>query len=211
MHLHLQDGEICCLPTDTTWGLTCDATNINAVIKLFYLKKRLHDKSVPIFAPSVEVAAKHFEISTLAERLIHRYWPGKLTLLLPRRQTNPAAIDYIHTSIISSEEKVAVRIPNSSRALKSMKENMLIVGTSANLSGATPATSLKDLKKQITLHHHIGDNMNVHYHTLDEELVVHGIPSTILDITNDKNPILIREGIIKYDEVMSYIKQCGLL
>ncbi|WPX97758.1 L-threonylcarbamoyladenylate synthase [Candidatus Fokinia crypta] len=213
LHLHLQNGEICCLPTDTTWGLSCNSTNMNTITRLFYLKKRRGDKSLPVFVPSIEVATQHFEINSLAEKLISRYWPGKLTLLLPRKQINPLVYNYIHTSISNSDIKVAVRMPGNSRSLESMKQSTVIACTSANFSGFDPAPSLHILKKQMEAHHASVDNddINLYYNTLDKELVLHKIPSTILDITDDKKINLIREGAIKYTEIMSYIKECGLL
>ena len=133
----LRQGHLVVLPTDTLYGIGAAAFNAAAVTSLYQAKQRPHQNGIPILLADfddLEKVARH--VPEIARRYIERFWPGPLTLIVPKRSTLPA--------VISPNEGVAVRIPNSdvARALIRAAGGALAV-TSANRSGHPPAQTAR--------------------------------------------------------------------
>ena len=95
-------GDIICLPTDTLYALSCDATNFKAIKNLYCLKKRPLDKKLPVLFDTLESVMQYCYMPDLAIKLANKWWPGKLTMVL---QLKP------NSNI--TEYNIAVRIPNN--------------------------------------------------------------------------------------------------
>lgn len=129
----LRHGHLVVLPTDTVYGIGAAAFNAAAVTRLYQVKQRPHQKGIPILLADfddLEKVARH--VPEIARRYIERFWPGPLTLIVPKRFDLPAAI--------SPNEGIAVRIPDNdvARALIRTAGGAIAV-TSANRSGRPPA------------------------------------------------------------------------
>ncbi|GAB4317020.1 MAG: hypothetical protein Kow0059_09860 [Candidatus Sumerlaeia bacterium] len=132
---HLVGGGLVAIPTDTVYGVAADATNPDAVRRLFELKGRNADKAIPLLIHSVKMLEEIVPVvSEDVRRLIKAFWPGPLTLVVPR---HPGAF-----AGASSDETIGVRLPDNFVALSviSMVGRPLAV-TSANPSGAEPAAT----------------------------------------------------------------------
>lgn len=125
-------------PTDTIYGIGCDATDTEKVKKIQELKQR-DDKPFSIIAPSKEWILERF--STTREEL-DRYLPGPYTLLLKKKEAG----DLTH---ISANDYVGIRIPDHrfTRALQGL--GVPVVTTSVNISGKPPATAVQDIDESM--------------------------------------------------------------
>lgn len=129
----LRQGHLVVLPTDTLYGVGANAFNAAAITRLYQIKQRPYQKGIPILLADFDDLEKvaHY-VPEIAKRYIEHFWPGPLTLIVPKRAGLPAAI--------SPNEGIAVRIPdnNVARTLIRAAGGALAV-TSANRSGRPPA------------------------------------------------------------------------
>ena len=131
-------NEIFIYPTDTIYGLGCDATKKKLVEKIRKIKNR-DNKPFSVIAPSVQWILNNFKVD---KKLIKKYLPGPYTLLLEKK-------DRFFLSYISNNEFIGVRIPqcNFTKILQGL--NVPIVTTSVNLSGENFANSVNEIDKRI--------------------------------------------------------------
>ncbi len=177
----LLNGGTVAYSTETIYGLGAKYDDEQAVKRLYELKNRPRAKAMPLIIGSVEQLAMLTQcVNDAAFDLISRFWPGPLTLIFRAR-------DGLN-SYITSDSKVAVRIPGESFALHLVRfAGFPITATSANISGKPPA--------------HNAD-MVADYFPEGLALIVDGgesqiaLPSTIVDVT-EKSPLVLREGAIK--------------
>lgn len=125
-------------PTDTIYGIGCNAENEKLVEKIRKIKKR-DKKPFSIIAPNKEFILKNFETT---KKLIDKYLPGPYTLILKKK--NPAFL-----KSVSENEFVGVRIPDHPFTRKLQKSEKPIVTTSMNLSGEPPIKSISEIKNEI--------------------------------------------------------------
>ncbi len=136
---HLRQGGVLALPTETVYGLACVPEIREAVEALFALKERPADKRLPLQVDSVETAeAAGFSLSAGALRLAGAFWPGALTLILPRP-------GFLPPWFAPGSATVGLRIPNHPVALALLKEmDRPLAVTSANLSGHPPCMDARE-------------------------------------------------------------------
>ena len=126
----LESGKILIHPTESIWGLGCDAFNELAIEKIFSIKKREHNKSFILLCKSLDFLNYYVdEIDREDEILLKNNWPGPVTFLIRYNKNLP---EHLH----SENGKIAVRVSNHS-PIRALFEgfNNFIVSTSANLSG----------------------------------------------------------------------------
>ena len=138
----LSTGKIILYPTDTIWGLGCDASNIDAINRIYEIKQREKDKPLIIIVSDIDMLKKYIQdihprIETL---LVHHNRP--LTIIYPKGKNLP--------DILLKKEKIAIRIiKDPVIALFIRKFGKPIVSTSANLSGTEFPKTFKDIDKKI--------------------------------------------------------------
>jgi L-threonylcarbamoyladenylate synthase len=184
----LKAGGVVALPTDTLYGLGADATSALAVGKVFEIKGRSKEMSLPLLLGDVEDldrVADH--IPKLAWDLAERFWPGPLTLILKKS----AGVNSILTG---GKPSIAVRMPDHLVPLTLIRElGRPITGTSANPSGGQDPITAGDVKRLL------GEKVD---YILDCGPATVGMPSTILDLTESR-PRLVRLGAIDYETLRS--------
>lgn len=183
----IKDGGIVSFPTETFYGLGVRYDNLKALKKLYEIKHRLNEKAIPLIIGDKEMLNLICSsISATAEKLMSKFWPGPLTLLLP------AAVN-LSEFITAGTGKVAVRIPGQSFALDLAKAlEFPITATSANISGMPPADSPDDVIK------YFGDRINL---LVDGGKSQGEKPSTIVYIT-DKEIKIIRQGAVPPEDIL---------
>jgi len=145
----LQRGELIILPTDTVYGIGTNAFDEGAIRRLFAAKQRDCDKGIPVLiADTADLFQIATDIPLMARRLIARFWPGPLTLVLSKREILPPSL--------SLTDEVAVRMPDHDVCREIIRAaGGAIAATSANLSGRAPAQlineALKDLAGSVTI------------------------------------------------------------
>ncbi|MCO6418597.1 threonylcarbamoyl-AMP synthase [Siccirubricoccus sp. KC 17139] len=195
----LRAGELVAFPTETVYGLGGDARNGRAVAAIFAAKGRPHFNPLISHYPSAEAAFADVQPDDRARALAAAFWPGPLTLVLPRRPG--AAIDLLAGAGLDT---LAVRVPAHPLALALLRAAALpVAGPSANLSGqvspTTPAHVLAGLGGRIAA-------------VLDGGPCAVGVESTVLDLTGAGprgGAVLLRPGGITVEAIEALIGKVG--
>jgi len=149
----LQTGKVTAYPTETVYGLGCDATNQLAVKNIFRIKGRQSDKALPILVSSIAMLKKYFIIDIYSHRLVDKYWnsrspeydPQKLVLTLILN-FNCHGREIFKRFINQKNFDAAVRVcrhPEVARIIKKLRKPL--VATSANPSGQPAALNAQDV------------------------------------------------------------------
>ena len=125
-------------PTDTIYGIGCDAENAKLVEKIREIKKN-DKKPFSIIAPSFEYILKNCEVD---EKFLRKYLPGKYTLILKKKNKN-------FLPHVSDTEFIGIRIPDNSFIKLLQKTGKPIITTSVNFSGKKPADKIENVDKEI--------------------------------------------------------------
>ena len=138
----VENGGVVVYPTDTVYGLGCNPFKEDAVKRIFKIKGE-RNKPLPILASGIGEIEKIAQIPEKARELAKRFWPGPLTMVLPKKPSLPNIV----TLNLNS---VAVRVPNHDIALALIRlSGGLLVGTSANKSGRKPPRTALEATDQI--------------------------------------------------------------
>ena len=157
-------GEVFIYPTDTIYGIGCDATNEGSVKSIRIVKQRF-DKPFSVIAPSKQWILKNFEANkSFIDKL-----PGPFTYILKSRKHNVVA-----PSVVQGE-KIGIRIPNHEFIATIQKSKKPFVTTSVNIAGEAPYTDPKRIPK------HILDSVDV----VIDAGKLQNKPSTVLDLTGE--------------------------
>lgn len=130
----LARGDVVVIPTDTVYGLAGRFDNPRAIRRIFEIKKRPPDKPLPVLASSMSSLSGVATFDPLARKLAASFWPGPLTLVLPRAEGFDADLG------AGERETVGVRVPEHELTRRLLQECGPLAVTSANRSGHPPAT-----------------------------------------------------------------------
>jgi len=191
----LRDGGLVAFPTETVYGLGADATNGQAVAAIFAAKGRPLFNPLIVHVEGIEEARRHVELSPRAQALAEKFWPGPLTLVLPRRKNSPLSL-----LVSAGLDSVALRAPSHPAAIALLKEaGRPVAGPSANLSGQVTATSAG----------HVADSLGGKVDLiLDAGSATFGIESTVIGFDGDR-PLLLRPGAVPRDEIEDLVGPLG--
>jgi len=131
-------GKIFIYPTDTIYGLGCDATNKEAVEKIKKIKQRDKDKPLSIIAPSIDWIKEN----CIIDCNLNEYLPGPYTIILKKKNS-----DFFRW--ISATDSLGIRIPDCDFCRKIQKTGVPFITTSVNLSGEPFALTIKDISETI--------------------------------------------------------------
>ncbi len=156
----MREGKVILYPTDTIWGLGCDATNPEAVKRIYEIKHRDDSKSLVLLACDLDQIAKYVkEIPSMAIDLVEvndkpmtLIYPGAITYPAPEEGQAPKADRYhLAYNTVASDGTVGIRIPMMDFCVKmAQKLSRPIVSTSANISGEPSPRKFKDIPEEIT-------------------------------------------------------------
>lgn len=186
----LRRGGLVAFPTDTVYGVGAHGFMPQAVERLYTAKRRPREKPIALLlAASEEVRQVARDVPTLAWALAERFWPGGLTLVLPRSSAVPDAV-------CAGGDTVAVRVPDHPVALALIRAmGAPMAASSANLSGQPDPVTAEEVRKAL------GEALDL---ILDGGRCPGGIPSTILDLTREP-PRLLRLGAISVEELRAVL------
>ena len=180
-------GEVVVLPTDTVYGIGCDAFDANAVASVLAAKGRGRDMPPPVLIPTARTAqGLATEVPDYAQRLMEKFWPGPLTLVL-KAQTS------LHWDLGETNGTVALRVPDNAIALDLLADIGPMAVTSANTTGDPAARSVDEAVGML------GESVAVY---LDGGAAAEGEASTIVDCTGE-SPVTLRFGAITQDEIVA--------
>ncbi len=181
----LKSGELVVYPTDTVYGLGAAAGNEEAVRRLFVAKGRSPSKAMPLLVADAMMATRAADVTPVGHKLMSALWPGALTIVMRRP-------DSYHSAALAGGDTVALRVPDDDFA-RSMIAGVgePVVGTSANRSGSRVAASAAEAAFQF------GDMVAL---TVDGGKAT-GVESTVIDITQEGGPLIVREGAVTQEEI----------
>ncbi|NJE10767.1 L-threonylcarbamoyladenylate synthase [Thermococcus sp. MAR1] len=182
-------GRLVAFPTETVYGLGADALNENAVRRIFEAKGRPADNPLIVHIAEFDDLKKLAEeVPREAKLLAERFWPGPLTMVLPKRGEVP----YVTTGGLDT---VAVRMPAHPIALALIKASTPIAAPSANISG----------KPSPTLAEHVIDDFYGRIECIiDGGETKIGVESTVIDLSSER-PTLLRPGGLPLEEIEKVI------
>ena len=189
----LRQGHLVAFPTETVYGLGADATNQEAVGRMYSVKGRPPGHPVIVHISSINKISLWAEkIPEYARKLAVRFWPGPMTLILKRSEL---AKDFI----TGGQNFVGLRVPSNLISLALLKEFELIGGLgiaapSANRFGAVSPTSVQDVMDELSMHLSSNDLI------LDDGMCRIGIESTIIDCTQVL-PRILRPGGVREEDI----------
>lgn len=190
----LRQGEVVAFPTETVYGLGANALDAEAVQKIFAAKERPADNPLIVHVASPDQLSDLCLVTETARKLMDAFWPGPLTLLLPKKDNVPD----ITTAGLSS---VGVRCPRHPDALKMLSCcNLPIAAPSANRSGRPSPTSAahvyEDMQGRIPL-------------ILDGGDCQVGVESTVVDVTGNI-PCVLRPGAVTPEMIAGIVGDCAV-
>lgn len=184
----LQEGELVVFPTDTVYGVAAIANRPSSVARIYVAKGRPPERAIPLLLAhprDLDVVAE--EVSRLVRRLAARFWPGGLTLIVPKGSAVPLEVGLAST--------VAVRVPDMLLARKIIAAvGAPVAVTSANRSGQPDARTASEALAQL------GGRIAA---VVDGGPSPGGVPSTILDCTVDP-PCVLRVGAIPIEALRQF-------
>ncbi|MGH9965685.1 MAG: L-threonylcarbamoyladenylate synthase [Nitrososphaeraceae archaeon] len=131
----VKNGGVIVYPTDTVYGIGCDPFNEKAVDRVFFVKRRVAEKALPVLSASLIDLENIVDVSVKVKKLARKFWPGPLTIICPISNKN------ISPRLTANNSSLAVRIPGNLCTLSLLKLNRYLVGTSANISGQASVIS----------------------------------------------------------------------
>jgi L-threonylcarbamoyladenylate synthase len=138
----LRAGDLVVYPTETVYGLGADATDPDAVERVFETKGRDRDKPVSLAVPSAEAALDHTAPTARERRFMHEFLPGPVTVVVERGADVPDVLT-------AGRDRVGVRVPDHEKALALLERFAPVTATSANVSGTGSVRDLSELSADV--------------------------------------------------------------
>ena len=173
---YILEGKIFIYPTDTVYGIGCNAYLEDKVNKIKKIKQRDKNKPLSIIAPSYEWIKKNFEISKLQEEFIKKHLPGPYTIILKKKLPH-------FLSHVSYTEDMGIRMINDTFQDLITLANVPFITTSANISGKNPPSTIEEISEELIKKVDI----------VIDGGKIHGTPSTI--VWEEKGKIIKRKRI----------------
>lgn len=181
---NLKSGVVTAIPTETVYGLAVKFDRLDAIAELLRIKDREakdDDKVLTLMVSSVEDISKYALVSPLAAKIAKKYFPGELTLVLPKSPK-------FRHGYFNNYSTIGIRIPNYEYTLNLLKLSGPLLVTSANLRGEVPCTDSQEVEEFLP---EVG--------AIVEGKAGGDPPSTVVSILDDDNVKIIRQGRLKID------------
>lgn len=183
----LRAGHLVAFPTETVYGIGADATNGAAVASIYAAKGRPRFNPLIAHVADIEAARNHVEFNAKAAKLANKFWPGPLTLVLPRK-----AGCRISELVTAGLDTVAIRVPSHGIARDLLRRaGVPVAAPSANMSGHVSPTTAAHVK------HDLGTKVAM---ILDGGPTEHGLESTVVAVEGEKVTIL-RPGALTAEQI----------
>lgn len=189
----LSAGGIIICPTDTLYGIGCNALDGVAVRKIFEIKSRPLSKPLPIIVRNIKWAKELAYVKKRNDKVLEKVWPGRVTVVLPKKEIIPDIVT-------SGTKTVGIRVPDyplTEQLLKSFGYPIAL--TSANISGEEPVRDINEIieifSRRLTRQPDL---------ILDVGILSKSEPSAVLDLTSDK-PKILRIGPSKPEQLLKLL------
>ena len=188
----LRRGGVIICPTDTVYGLSCNALDKSAIEKVFKIKGRNFNKPISIIVKNTGAIKEVADISKEVEKKIKNILPGPITIVLFKKEILPDILT-------AGSKKIGIRIPDC-KITKLLMENLdfPITTTSANISDE-PYSG--DIGNMLSRFKQEGAEPDL---ALDAGILPESQPSTVVDLT-EPEPLILREGAVKKEELLKIL------
>ena len=184
----LQNGGLVAFPTDTVYGVAANPFDATAIERLYEAKIRENNKAIAILIGNLDqIPLVAREVTVSAKRLAGQFWPGALTLIVPRLDALP--------DILSPSASIGLRMPDHAFALALLQKTGPLATTSANLSGGANTTTAQEVSAQLDGRIEL---------LLDGGKTPGGVPSTVVDCTKTE-ALILRQGAITADQIQNVL------
>ncbi len=181
-------GGLVAFPTDTVYGVGALAFDADAVERIYAAKDRPVEKAIPVLIGGPEDLEKvTADISPMAAKLAARFWPGPLTLVVPKHPDLP--------DVVSATPTVGVRVPDHPVARALLRAAGPMAVTSANISGEASPKTVEEVSRQLSGRIPL---------ILDGGETPGGVPSTVVSCLGTE-PVILREGPVTLEEIQSVL------
>lgn len=182
----LTTGGLVAFPTDTVYGVGALVFNENAVASIYEAKGRGEGKAIPVLIGDFEQMDRvAMGVGSLCEKLARRFWPGPLTLVVPRHTSIP--------DVVTPYPTVGVRIPDFEPTRELLRLTGPLAVSSANRSGQSSPSTARGVEAQL------GGRIAL---ILDGGVTPGGMPSTLVDCSLGQ-PQILREGPITMEQILN--------
>lgn len=187
-----REGGLVIFPTETVYGIGCDALNPDAVESLYRAKKRPHDKPLLLHLFSREQAERASVLDDKARNLLSAFTPGPFSLIVPKKELIPPIVT-------SGGSTVGLRFPSDALFLELAEAfGGIIAATSANLSGFSSAKNGEAVAELTEIADVILENGECEF----------SLESTILSMTGG-TPVILRAGALPREEIEKVVGKCA--
>ncbi len=181
----IKAGGLVAYPTETVYGLGADPFNRIAILKVFAAKSREFDKPLSVAVSDINQMDELVYTNSNARKISKEFLPGPITLILKKKAILPS-------ELTSNSDKLGIRMPDNEIALELIKKSGPITATSANISGNNDARNAKEVEIQL------GSKID---YILNGGECKTGKPSTVVDLSEENDFQILREGDIKKDSI----------
>lgn len=186
----LQRGGLVAFPTDTVYGVAAGINSPQGIQRLYEAKARSANKAIAVLLGDLDqLDDLTTGLTPSARRLAERFWPGALTLVVPKHPGLPANLSPLPT--------VGVRMPDHTFARQLMRTAGPLATSSANLSGETNTLTAQQVLEQLDGRIEL---------VLDGGAVPGGVPSTVVDCTQDP-PQILRQGALTLAQIQEALSE----
>ena len=185
-------GGTMVFPTDTLYGLGCNALDPAAVGHIFDIKHRSYVKALPMLVRDLSWARELAYITPEQERVIDQCWPGKVTFVLPRRPIVPAIM-------CGGGQTVGLRAPDYPLVQSILRQlGYPLAGTAANVSGSEPTNDAALIVEEFSKAAPQPDLV------IDAGVLPDSLPSTVVDLSG-RMPRILRQGAVRADKILALL------
>lgn len=183
----LEAGLPVAIPTETVYGLAADATNPEAITRIYETKGRPQFNPLICHMASIAMAEQHAVFDPISRKLAEAFWPGPITLILPLRKESP-----IHSLATAGLDTVGIRIPKGFASVLIERLGRPLAAPSANSSGKISSTSATHVEADL------GHKINL---IIDGGAAPVGVESTIIKVESDGSVRLLRPGGLVAEDI----------
>src|SRR5512138_1457175 len=186
----LNNGGLVAFPTDTVYGVAAGIHNVQGIDRLYEAKARSANKAIAVLVSDIaQLASLTTGFTPSAQRLAERFWPGALTLVVPKHPGLPRNLSPLPT--------VGVRMPDHAFARALMRAAGPLATSSANISGETNTLTARQVLEQLDGRIEL---------VLDGGVTPGGVPSTVVDCTQDP-PKILRQGALSAQVIFAALEK----
>lgn len=187
----LRKGEVIAFPTETVYGLGACAENEEAVKKVYLAKGRPSDNPLIVhIAKSEDILSYTDDFSLVTKKLMDTFWPGPLTIILPLKNQR------LSKTVTGGLDTCAFRMPDKELTLQLLEKTGPLVGPSANTSGKPSPTTFDHVYHDLA-----GKVVGI----LDGGECQVGVESTVIDLSNEEEIVILRPGKIGVEELQQVV------